>query len=523
MQTSNFIFVAQYNKALAQMLTDAGRYLADDSCCFLLKIRLALELWCHDFADLHGIVLLLETTLCEKLELLSQQKVFPEALLQQLMQLRQHTNQAVHIQRDARGRHITMQPLERGQQISILQCMFDLACYTARFHNAEFAAPLWQAYPKLNLRTVLEAAMAQDGDACAQIARQVLALSSANRLLKPAARNAQKQSVQPQLQHNDLVYWLTRGLQLGSSDALEFLTELAFAKTHADIDLPLLLTWLKRFQQLQPGAALDELTGRVFERQQQLEKALQHYDKAAKAGHHGAIKRLLDYWGNRCHDQLNHYLTIGIQFNEPHALLTRMAILVANISLDAEQHQREPELLKQLKTYWVKARGMGIPGLGYIEGMCKQLGILGFTQNTQGAADLVLLHYRKVPAYCKAAVNTFNVLLAAERFAELVQVAPSALAQLDEQKDRQHLAEMEFDIALALLKLHNQKTPLAFSKTPKQLLQSAARRGYAAAPLMLSTEQKQTFSGGKRMAPKAQAVPGWVQKLALRGGVAVRQ
>lgn len=120
-------------------------------------------------------------------------------------------------------------------------------------------------------------------------------------------------------------------------------------------------------------------------------------------------------------------------------------------------------------------------------------------------------------------MNTFNVLLAAERFAELIQVAPSALAQLDEQKDHQHLAEMEFDIALALLKLHNQKTPVTFSKTPKQLLQSAARRGYAAASLMLSTEQKQTFSGGKRMAPKAQVVPGWVQKLALKGGVAARQ
>ncbi|MDZ7901626.1 MAG: hypothetical protein U5L01_03410 [Rheinheimera sp.] len=55
MQASNFLFVGTYNKELAKMLVDAERYLADDSCCFLLKIRLALELWCHDFADLHGI------------------------------------------------------------------------------------------------------------------------------------------------------------------------------------------------------------------------------------------------------------------------------------------------------------------------------------------------------------------------------------------------------------------------------------------------------------------------------------
>lgn len=34
--------------------------------------------------------------------------------------------------------------------------------------------------------------------------------------------------------------------------------------------------------------------------------------------------------------------------------------------------------------------------------------------------------------------------------------------------------------------------------------------------LMLTTEQKQTFSVGKRMAPKAQIVPSWVQRLTLR-------
>lgn len=506
MQVSNFNFVAQYNQALAKNLADAERYLADDSCCFLLKIRLALELWCHDFADLHGIALPLETTLFEKLELLSQQKVFPDNLLQQLMQLRQHTNQAVHIQRDARGRHITMQPLERAQQISILQCMFDLACYTARFQDAEFTAPLWHTYPKLNLRTVLEAAMAHDGDACAQLARH----------LQESQRAALNDKLQ---QQRDVQYWLERGLQLGSKAALELLTEMAFAKTQAGIDLSLLLHWLKHFQKLQPGAELDELTGRVFERQQHMDKALQYFDNAAQTGHHGAIKRLLDYWGSRCHEQLKNYLDIGVRFNEPQALLTQMAILVAKISFDKSDSETNPELLKQLKGYWVKARGMGIAGLGYIEGMCQQLGILGFAHDPQLAADLVLANYRKIPSHCKAAVNVFNVLLAAERFADLIKVAPSALAQLDEQHDRQHLAEMEFDIAMALLKLHNQKTPVAFSKTPKQLLQSAARRGYTAASVMLATEQKQSFSGGKRMAPKALALPCWAKQLRVRSGV----
>ncbi|MDZ7901628.1 MAG: hypothetical protein U5L01_03420 [Rheinheimera sp.] len=50
---------------------------------------------------------------------------------------------------------------------------------------------------------------------------------------------------------------------------------------------------------------------------------------------------------------------------------------------------------KTLKSYWVKARGMGISGLGYIEGMCHEHGILGFAQDSQLAAQLVLENYWK--------------------------------------------------------------------------------------------------------------------------------
>ncbi|MDZ7901627.1 MAG: hypothetical protein U5L01_03415 [Rheinheimera sp.] len=134
-----------------------------------------------------------------------------KVLLLQLNQLRQDTNQAVHIKRDGLGRHITMQPLDRVQQIAVLKCLFDLVCYTARYQDDEFTAPLWQHYPKLNLRTVLNQAMAGDGDACVQVRATAIA--------------THKQS-------DDFVYWINRGLKLGSKAALELLTEVTFAKTY---------------------------------------------------------------------------------------------------------------------------------------------------------------------------------------------------------------------------------------------------------------------------------------------------
>ncbi len=494
MQASNFLFVGTYNKELAKMLVDAERYLADDSCCFLLKIRLALELWCHDFADLHGIQLSLETRLCEKLEILSSQKIFPEGLLLQLNQLRQDTNQAVHIKRDGLGRHITMQPLDRGQQIAVLKCLFDLVCYTARYQDDEFTAPLWQQYPKLNLRTVLNLAMAGDGDACAQVAQLQL---------------THKQS-------DDFIYWINRGLKLGSKAALELLTEVTFAKTYTEVDLAFLSTWLKQFNKTQPSPVLDELMGRVYERQQLLDKALQSYDKAAKAGNHAAIKRLLDYWGSRCQQRLKDYLNVGVRFNEPHALLNSMAMLIGQISKAQLSGDVEAADLKTLKSHWIKARGMGISGLGYIEGMCHQLGLIGFELDTKRAAELLVDHYQKLPSYCFAAVNTFTVLFDSALYAELIKVAPKALNQLSEQGTQDDVGQMECDIALALVRLHEAKTPVQFTKTPKQLLQSAARRGYAPANGLLAAASKLRVKRNQPVISDITPIPAWAQKMVAK-------
>jgi len=532
MTVCNFEFVRSEQPALAQLLGDAERLLDDDSSCFLLKVRLALELWCHDFADLHGIRLALETTLAEKLEVLSMQKVFPADLLQQLLQLRQLANQALHIRQDERGRHLTLPPLPHAQQVAILKCLFELVCYTKYYLKPGTSLPLWQTYPKQNIRLLLAAAAGLAGTdpaasitACVQLCRGLLAAQpaktthAATQASQPAdwASVAGSDSVAG-MDSGDLQYWLQRGLRLGlqhaNLEALHLLAELAFSKTLPAIDIGMLDNWLKQYQRRHPSAALDHYTAQLLERQNQLEKALKAYDRAAQAGHHAAIKRLLEYWGSRCPQQLQHYLSIGLVHHEPQALLTSMALLLTDASKTAVDAV-PASLQKTLKSYLVQARATGMAGLGYIEGMCHHLGILGYALCNQTAAQLVLAHYQKVPAYCKAALNAFYVLLAAEQYADAMRLAPKALALAADSNTPLLLAELEFDIALALLKLHELKQPVPFSKTPQQLLQSAARRGYNRASLFLNSSSRSTLrSVGRR---KPTAMPGWATKLAARG------
>lgn len=526
MTVGNFEFVRSEQPALAQLLCDAERLLDDDSSCFLLKVRLALELWCHDFADLHGIALALETTLAEKLELLSSQKVFPAQLLQQLLQLRQLANQALHIHQDQRGRNLTLPPLPHAQQVAILKCMFELVCYTRNYLKPGLPLPLWQAYPKQNIRLLLAPAAGLAGTdpaasvtACVQLCRALLANLSA-----APAKAAEVTSIAA-TNSQDVEYWLQRGLRLGLQHAnlaaLSLLAELAFNKTLPAIGLSMLADWLKQYQSQQPCAALDYCSAQLLERQNQLDKAVVAYSKAAQAGHHGAIKRLLDYYGSRCHQQLQRYLSIGLAHHEPQALLTSMALLLVDASKSAagaavgaavcDQAQ------KKLKSYLVQARATSLAGLGYIEGMCHHLGILGYTPCNKTAAQLVLGHYQKVPAYCKAAINAFYVVLAAEQYADAISLAPKALAQqATDDKTPLVLAELEFDIALALLKLHELKQPVPFNKTPQQLLQSAARRGYNRANLFLNSSSRSPLHNA-RNSRKPAAMPGWVKQLAARG------
>ncbi len=503
----NFEFIRAQQPALATLLSDAEQMLGADSCCFLLKVRLALELWCHDFADLHGIALALDTTLAEKLEVLRSQKIFPQDLLDQLLQLRQHANSAVHIQQDARGRHITMQPLDRARQLTTLKCMFELVGYTKRYHQSDSELPLWQVYPKQNMRVLLSTAYGADpveaGTAAVQLAQVFLQQLAEQSRRSPDAL----------VSVVDVQYWLERGLRLGSSAALSLLTELVFSKGYSCFDMALLNHWLQQYRQLQPSAELDYRYGQVLERQNQQVKALQHYQTAAKAGHHAAIKRLLEYWGTREPKQLESYLQLGLQHNEPQALLTSMALLLVGVSHTVASDIPE-SMLKKLKGYLVKARVTAIAGFGYIEGLCYHLGILGYPQDQARASQLVLANYQKVPSYCQAALNVVNVLLAAEQYANAVSIAPKALAQLDENRDRSTLAKLEFDIAMALLQLHEQKAPVPFVKTPQQLLQSAAKRGYHAASKFLNSHVR---SVSKLAKPRVSNMPSWATQLAARG------
>lgn len=516
MSVQNFVFIQQELPVLARLLGEAERFLDDDSSCFLLKVRLALELWCHEFARMHQIALPFETTLAEKLDFLSAEKVFPAELLQQLIELRLRANQAVHILQDQQGRHLTLAPLKHPQQVAILQCLFDLVSYSKRYLQPNAPLPVWQSYPRQNIRLLL--AQATDAErsgnqgcikSCLQLAQLYLQQAQAAKVSKRTNDKADLLI--------DAQYWLQRSLRLGlrqaDLSALQLLSDWVFRKQSSCFDLALLRNWLEQYQQHHRSASLDYLQGQMLERQQQLAAALPCYHLAAQAGHHPAIKRLLDYWGSRDVARLQQYLELGVQHNEPQAMLTSMALLVT----DAFRATRQQLCLSALQSLLVRARAFAVPGLGYIEGICHWLGILEYRQDGLLAGELVLANLNQVPGYGQAAVNAFYIMLSTKQHTEALRLAPRALAQLAATGAKADNGSLEFDIAMTLLQLHQQNTPQPFHKTPQQLLQTSAQKGDAGARQFLQNAGRGLKLSRPFVRQKTAAMPGWVSQLTARG------
>lgn len=531
MTVNNFAFIQPELPVLARLLGEAERLLDDDSSCFLLKVRLSLELWCHEFARMHQIELSSDTTLAEKLDFLSAEKIFPAELLQQLLELRQLANQAVHIMQDQRGRHATLAPLKHPQQVAILQCLFDLVSYSKRCLQPEAPLPVWQVYPKRNIRLTLDqAVLGGTADLPAGVA---VSIASAPGCLKaclqmaqhylPAAQPAKKSAGTNQQKDGlvDTQYWLQRALRLGLQradlTAIQQLADWVFNKQHPYFDVTLLEHWLAQYQQCQPAAPLLHLQGQLLERQQQLTAALQCYHDAASAGHLPAIKRLLDYWGTRDFTRLQQYLQLGVQHNDAQALLTSMALLV-NDAGNAIHRQESPLCLPELQSLVLRARAFAVSGFGYIEGICHLIGMLDYPQDRRLAAELVLANLHKVPAYCQPAVNAFYIMLLTRQPTQALRLAPKALAQ---QAPAAAVGadggKLEFDIAMTLLQLHQKNTPQPFHKTPQQLLQSAAQKGCAAARQFLQKAGRGLKLPRPLATHKTVVVPAWVSQLTCRG------
>lgn len=462
---SNFEFVRRYHQPLYEQLHGAEQQLGGDPCCFLLKLRLALELWCHDYADLRGIKLAKETSLAEKLQELCKSVQFPEHYLSQLQQLRQLCNQALHLQQDARGRHTTQQHLSRMQQLAALQSVFEFVSFNVRYCQPDQPLPTWQDYPRYHLPTLLARAFEDDADACAELA-----------LIK----------LEQKAPDSDSQYWFAKAVAGGSGMALSTLCAWQDGSSPAlSLSKAQLRQIIGQYARLNlPAEQLMQLA-QLAERQQWQDKAVSLYQKAARAGYSAATHWLLQHIDSDAHAE---WLALGLAQKLP------LAIQLTVLPSLEHAWQQGAQLPKATVSQFNQLLSLAIPSFPaqpYLRGLLQLV-----TEPPQNSTDWAAIAHlltqgaAAIPASSCPDVLALDAALAAEDWLLASQHAERALQQQQRYGTKAELAQTQMNIAKLLLQCTADATPMAFAMNPTQLLQKACDAGNEQArQLLLMTKQ----------------------------------
>lgn len=556
---SNFEFVRNYHPALHQQLQGAERFLDDDPCCFSLKLRLALELWCRDFADLFGVPLEQDSSLSDMLQRLQTQKQFPDLYTARLQELRQLCNQAVHAQTDLRGRHVTQEPLSHQLQCTALSHLFDLVSFNLRYSQPTSAIPQWQAYPRRNPQLLLQQAFRGNADACAYLAHQLLqqtqTQTDAQFWFEKAWRGCSKVLLQ-QLDGQTL-----------TATACDAAVDVACAKTtalsktsagkkspaQAQSKATRSKNWqlsheqqkqlIEHYLAAQSSADLLTLLARLCTRWQLTDKATRLYQLAANKGDFGALDYLLQHETPhaaqpKMQPQLNQrdaLIELGVKHKHPLSvqlkvlpLLEQLADLTLANNQAAKQLASSPEsaaatpaapstpLTPALKQLQHLAKVLQVPGLAYLQALQQCITQPPSTAaKWQPVAELFEQGLPHIGASHRPACRLFAAALAAEMWSLAATYAYRALQQQAQFGDRRDTAQLQVDVALLLIRCTNEQIQWSSGTSqllsPKRLLQEAAQAGHA--------EAQQLCLQLKHSHAKTQArvaVPGLMQQLLRR-------
>lgn len=526
---SNFEFVRTYHPALHEQLLGAERFLDDDPCCFSLKLRLALELWCRDFADLFGVVLAADSSLSDMLQRLMAEKQFPELYTARLQELRLLCNQAVHAQTDLRGRSVTQAPLGHQLQCTALSYLFDLVCFNLRYSQPDSAIPKWQEYPRRNPRLLLQEAFSGNADACANLSHQ---------LLQQAHRQA------------DAQFWFEKAWRGCSKAVLQLLLDGQSDTSHTSSaeqnpatrnlattrnKAARLKSWqlsateqkqlVEHYWAAKPSGDVLTLLARLCTRWQLTDKAARCYQYAAQAGDFGAFDDLL----SQSTKDRAALIDLGVKKHHPLSVQLKVLPLLEQLADSTPADSREsPEaaqtqptaaatqLKPALKQLLNEAKALQVPALSYLQAlqMCITQPPTTAAQ-WQPVARLFEQGMAHVGASHRPACRLFAAAMAAEMWSLAATHAHRALQQQAQYGNSRDTAQLQVDVAQLLIRCSNEQvewsSALKQLPSPKRLLQQAAQAGHAYAQQLCLQIKHADATARVRV-----AVPGLLQQLLQR-------
>jgi hypothetical protein len=470
MQQSSFSILKSAYPELYQLAVEAEKYAHSDHSGFLLKIRMFLEIWCHEIAYKCARQNQIEPKLFDKIEQLRTLSLIDHEQTNYVHNIRIICNKGVHITFDLKRGFCQVLEIADHEINQCLSAIYRLSALLIGEATLTAADGL-----RLSDLAKLDAAIAQgfmgDGKACLTA-------------VKVMHKELQQQRHKSRYSEADLQYWLNKALHNACLEALEFYAQLVAEKRFRSFDLKTLQKWLVQFSNEHKNTVYALTAARTFEKLGDMKLALLHFNTAAENGCFHSIKRLQDYWIKRDYDVLFNVIKTGDRFNERRSVYYMLIFLIFHYSSDEFSVEEKAGFYKKLKQQYVKAKAFGVEGLGYAEALLAKFELLDFACDATMIKEKVAKHWQSAPRYFDIDYLVFSSLGALQIAEPFMIDFAQAIVPLSLKPVQ--TAELEFELACLQMYLTKHRKAYVAKRNSRELFKSAAKQGCREAKEMLA-------------------------------------
>ncbi|GEA61104.1 DUF4145 domain-containing protein [Vibrio comitans] len=482
----NYAFLQSELNELYIQAIQAEKYASSDTQSSLAKMRLFVELACHELGRFYGLIPPVSGDLINKLKQLEASGKVDAWVIESMNTLRHLGNQSVHIS-ESHGHFVAQITLSHSRMRELMQEMHEIAKYVAGklLSIGNNQIPEWQENHTLELADSVALALSGSSQSSYSIAQHFLDKLSS----KEFASKQQRASWQL-----DLEYWSNKAILQGCT-CIWLLMANAYAekqlvdKTSTQIKE----LYKKALQYDKDGEALLGF-GQYLTRIEESKLGLDYLAEAAMKGNHQALSTMLSVTYKLDNKTYLEFIQQGLK-------VQHKASLTLDLFEKIKRYEADPQdevALRSLRSGLIEAQAKRAPALNFFKGyaafisdskaVCKGLSV-------QQSADMMVESYEDLPIALEVEALLVDVIALAEGHQEfLIKIFDRAVAQTE---DSQKIAHIKSVVALRSIDLFKEvrsvKTPMPL----RQMLQEAANEGDAQARTYInSTEGKALLKKG---------------------------
>jgi hypothetical protein len=451
-QTNNYDFIEYRYPELFALSQQVEQYYATDHSCCLLKMRLFVELWCHEAGEKLKLRPPVSGELVAKIRQLSESGKVAPYIVKILDVLRLEGNRSAHISRRHDGSWKSDSSIAKAKLTHYMRDMHDLAKYLAFTlstqqgdHSCcdEFDESVaWVEPQREPLAEHVYQSLAGNVEATLALAERCSLMIQLALLKGADAGFTVKEQVQSF--QRDLAYWLEKAHRQGHKETWLMYARVYIAK---QLQLPKGLSIDTCFKNAlktdESGEAAFEFSGYLV-RDGQQDRSLMLLKQAGEKQFPEAIRKLQSHYYNADSALYHKWVTAGMAAEEKGAFT---ADLFGKL-LRWQQDQGNELLLKQLRSAMISAESRQAAGVAFIRGYCDFNGYL--IKEALPAKGLAAMaeHYKALPEFLPYEAWLFDAAKTAPEHDELaIEVFNKALLQT---ADSSKKALMKFEIAILI-------------------------------------------------------------------------